>query len=109
MVRHSRDAAEQILDAAPREPCGFRDPEMFLYGRIVRAVNGGGPLGGVGVWTTPEPGKEIELKVIVNVDQSREKQVTREVIPPPDFDLAVERKDAGPANCQVEEFAMPRR
>ena len=79
VVRHSRNAAQQILDAAPEEPYSLRYAEMFLYGRIVRTVNGCGPVRSVGVRTAPEPRKEIELEVIVNVDQSREKQVTGQV------------------------------
>jgi hypothetical protein len=72
-------------------------------------VDGRGPGGRVGVWTAPEPGKEIELEMIMNIDQSREEQVTGKVILPSDFDLAVERKDSAAANYQIEEFAVARR
>ena len=79
MMAHRGHTANEVLEAAPVKPHGFRYAAVIAHGRLVRTIDIAGPGRGVWVWAPAQAGEQIELKMIVRVYKAGQQNVAREI------------------------------
>src|SRR3984957_17853981 len=66
-VRDSRDAAEEILQSAPREPHRLGNRELLFHGRTIRVIDVLSPSGCVWIRTPAKAREQIKFQMVVEL------------------------------------------